>query len=95
MAKLTKKYIEDHLVGTHTEESWARAINELVLRSAIAQLGDGSAEEVAVDATFRVKPVEAIETSADGKVTTRLCIETCVVVSPSGLEVCFHKEALK
>ena len=37
---LTAKYIEDHLTGIHTEDSWARAIAEQVMRAASQQLGE-------------------------------------------------------
>jgi hypothetical protein len=87
MAKLTKRYIEDHLVGAHTRESWARAIAELVLKAAIAQLKDGSAEEVVIDAKFHITPVEA----DGGTVTRSPCIRTCLVITPTGGEACYHE----
>ena len=95
MVKLTKQYIEDHLAGTHTEESWARAVAEMVLNTAIAKLGDQAAEEVTIDAQFRVRPVVSEIAGPDGETVKRLCLRVCVVVSPTGHEICFHQEALK
>ena len=92
MSELTGKYIEDHLVNTHTEDSWARAILEIVLSEAIKQLGNKSAEEVVIDAKFRVTAVQA--TGSDPITRSSGCIRTCVVVSPTGREVCYHKPAL-
>jgi hypothetical protein len=95
MVKLTRQYIEDHLVGTHTEESWARAVTEMVLRAAMAKLGDKAAEEITIDAQFRIRPVELEVTEPNGETVRRLCLRECVVVSPTGHEICFHKEAPK
>jgi hypothetical protein len=92
MVKLTKRYIEEHLVAAHTEESWARAITEMVLKSAIAQLADGSTDEVVVDAKFRITPVDGDVRGPDGGMLMRSpCIRICVVVTPTGREVCFHR----
>jgi hypothetical protein len=92
MAKLTKQYIEDHLVGAHTEESWARAIAEMALKTAAERLAKGSAEEVVIDAQFRISVVEAEVTSPAGRTLTRSpCVRICVVVTPTGHEVCFHR----
>ena len=95
MATLTRKYIEDHLVGTHTEESWAKAITEMVLEAAISELGDKDAEEVTIDAKFRVRPVDLESVGPNGATVRYHCIQVCVVVSPTGHEICFHKSLLK
>ncbi|WP_029352220.1 hypothetical protein [Bosea sp. 117] len=95
MVELTRQYIEDHLVDTHTEDSWTRAVVEMVLNAAISKLGDQAAEEVTIDARFRVRPVEAEIVGPNGVTVKRLCLRVCVVVSPTGHEICFHKEALK
>jgi hypothetical protein len=95
MAELTKQYIEDHLVGAHTEESWARAIAEMVLRTAIAQLADGSAEEVVINSQFRVSVVEAeVKRPEGGTLTRSPCVRICMVVTPTGREVCYHRSLL-
>jgi hypothetical protein len=93
MAKLTKQYIEDHLVGAHTLESWAREIVEMALKAASAQLEEGSAEEVVIDSQIRISAVEAEVTRPAGETFTRSapCVRVCVVISPTGLESCYHK----
>jgi hypothetical protein len=53
-AKLTSNYIEDHLSGVHTVESWARAVTETVLKQAATQIGTGEVDETVVNAQFRV-----------------------------------------
>jgi hypothetical protein len=95
MATLTKQYIEDHLADMHTEESWARATIETVLKAAITKLGEQSAEEVTIDAQFHVRPVDLEIVGPDGASLRRGCLRVCVVVSPTGLEICYHKEAVK
>jgi hypothetical protein len=95
MAKLTEQYIEDHLAGTHTEESWARAITEMVLKAAITKLGNQPAEEVTIDAQFHVRPVELEAAGPNGAAVRYHCIQVCVVVSPTGHEVCFHRSLIK
>ena len=89
MAELTTQYIEDHLVSVHTEESWARAITEMVLRAAITQLAAGSAEEVAIDVKFRVRAVEPEVMTRSGSTTTVKCIKVCVD-GGSGIMTCKH-----
>lgn len=94
MAKLTKQLIEAQLVDTHNVESWARAITEMVLQAARAQLADGSAEEVVIDSQFRVSAVAAEVTSTEGRASSRHCVQVCVVISPTGQKVCYCKDLL-
>lgn len=89
MAKLTTQYIEDHLVGVHTEESWAREIAEMALRAAITKLGTGSAEEVVIDAKFRVTAVEPEVMTKSGSTTKVKCVRVCVE-GESGIATCKH-----
>lgn len=95
MPALTKKYISDHLVGTHSEESWAKAVTEMVLHAAISELGDKNAEEVTIDAKFHVRPVDLEAVGSNGSTVRYHCIQVCVVVSPTGHEICFHKSLIK
>lgn len=95
MVKLTRQYVQDHMIGTHTEESWARAVSELVLNAAMKQLGDKEAEKITIDAQFVITPVEVDIPGRDGVMLQRLCLRECVVISPTGNEVCYHKEMIE
>ena len=95
MGQLTGRYIEDHLVNVHTEESWARGVVEMVLSDAMKQLAETSKDEVVIDAKFRITAVDPPSTAAAETLTARrgACIMVCVVVSPTGRQVCYHKQA--
>ncbi|MBS1786107.1 MAG: hypothetical protein JST85_00190 [Acidobacteria bacterium] len=89
MAKLTTQYIEDHLVNIHTEDSWARTITEMVLRSAINRLGAGSSDEITIDVKFYIRAIEPEVLTAAGETTTVKCLKVCVG-GDSGIMTCKH-----
>ena len=94
MNELTARYIEEHLSGIHTDESWAKAIAEMVLREAMKKLGKSSAKEVIVEAKFHVTPFELKRTDDEGGgVPTTKCVRVCVEGS-GGLMTCKHFEIL-
>jgi hypothetical protein len=85
MVELTRKYIEDHMVGINTPESWAKQVSLDVLSAAIHELGGKSAHEVKLDAKFTVSPVEPPE----GVVSAGSCIKVCLSIG-SGPQRCYH-----
>ena len=55
---LTKAYIDDHLEGVHTFDSWGRTIFELALNEARKKVrGRKGAKFVEMPAVIRVSPV--------------------------------------
>jgi hypothetical protein len=84
MVELTSNYIEDHMVTTHTPDSWARQVCVDVLSAAIYQLGNKSSREVEIDAKFTVSSVEPPE-----GVVRSTCIKVCVSVG-NGPQKCVH-----
>lgn len=77
-ARMSKKYVEDHQVKVHTAESWGRSVAYHVLDDAARSMGKEEVEEVTVNGTFHVSPVEP-----EGCI--RICLKT-----PFGV-ICFHQ----
>jgi hypothetical protein len=96
MNELTARYIEEHLSGIHTDDSWAKAIAEMVLREAMKKLGKSSAKEVIVEAKFHVTPFELKKMDEgggdEGPPVTR-CVRICVEGS-GGIMTCQHFQIL-
>jgi hypothetical protein len=76
MAKLTKKYIQDHL-NVHTADSWGRALGEQILRNVEKTIGDGELDNTSVDVKFHVTAFEP-----------KGCIRICGVIN--GVYICYH-----
>ena len=58
---LTPQYIQSHLGGVHTAESWGRSITEQVLKTAQGQMKSGKVREgdsATVDVKFTISTVE-------------------------------------
>ncbi|MDP1946659.1 MAG: hypothetical protein Q8L77_04080 [Nitrospirota bacterium] len=71
------EYIESHMAGVHTAESFGRALIEQALNAAKKQLGSKDQPSVSMDAKIDVS-----------EVTARGCINVCVTIG--GVQICHH-----
>ena len=77
MSDLTKAYLEAHRVGINTPESWGRAITEMVVTAAEANIGLGSTTSASVPVEFTLKPFVPAG-----------CVQICCIIN--GVQVCYH-----
>ena len=78
MVELTTQYIDDHLHGVHTAESWARAVTEQVLNGAKKSINAGD-ESASVQCNFTVSAFEPAG-----------CIRICATID--GVYICYHQD---
>jgi hypothetical protein len=83
MAELSRAYIDQHLPGVQTYESFGRTIVDMALRAGIDQLGDREAPEADVASRVSLRPVDL---PLRGEITVSGCIQVCVTID--GWTVC-------
>ncbi|MFF8932316.1 hypothetical protein ACF1AO_34195 [Streptomyces longwoodensis] len=52
---IDRAYIEDHMESVHTPDSFGRAVADMLMRAAMAEIGDGKQEIVEFKADVVVK----------------------------------------
>lgn len=54
MADLDRNYIEEHLIGVHSYESWARAFIEKALKELKVEIGTDSVPEKEIEVKLKI-----------------------------------------
>jgi hypothetical protein len=77
MAELSRTYIDQHLPGVQTYESFGRTIVDMALRAGMDQVGDKEASDAEVASRISLRPVDL---AFRGDIRVSGCIQVCVTI---------------
>lgn len=84
MAPMSPQYVAERLIRIHTEDSFARAIEEAAVAAALEKMGGKSAETVVLD-DVQIEVSSADVTTIEG---VSACLKVCVKIF--GKRICKH-----